>query len=211
MEDGHIKKCVNSLLVPEEEGWTPPRVHLDMVVGSRPPKCTRCNRARPLHYPGDCEQAFYESPRIPCLICGEEDHTPEQCPIPGTSVLGRETLKTLYSHYLTSHCERGQCYICKRYHLPEGKYGDQHTTTAKCLHSLLETGKPGWDQKKSMLERSKDHRNYLCLPEPKRQKGPNGRPLQQISPEKRWTVEKLDKIFKDLHGQRSVLMTFQLT
>ena len=68
--------------------------------------------------------------------------------------------------------------------------------TAKCLHSLLETGKPGWDRKESMLEQSKDHQKYLHLPEPKRQKGPDGRPLQQISLEKQWMVEKLDKIFK---------------
>ena len=199
--DGHIEKCLSLVIVPATEGWTPPHVRLDTVVGSGLPQCQLRGQARPLHFLGDCKWALYESPQIPCLICGEDDHILEQCLLPGTSVVGCETLQDLYSMHLTKLNEKGQCYICKGYHLPEGKFDDQHYTSKSCLHSLLAMGKVRWDRKESMREQSKDHSKYLQIPESKRQRGADGRPIQQKPPEKQWSVKRLDKIFEQLKDQ----------
>ena len=74
--DGHVEKCLSSLLLPANEGWTPPCICLDTVVGSGLPQRKFCDQARPLHCPGDCTWALYESPIMPCLICGEK--TPDK-------------------------------------------------------------------------------------------------------------------------------------
>ena len=152
LTDGHIEKCLSSLLVLVAEEWTPPHVCLDTVVGSGLPKYYQCGQARPLHYPGDCKWALYKSPPIPCLVCGDDDHILEQCPLPGTTVIGCETLCDLNSTHLTKLMDKAQCYICKGYHLPKGKFGDQHYTSKQCLHLLLAQGKVRWDRKESMLE-----------------------------------------------------------
>ena len=40
--DGHVVKCLGAKIVPANEGWAPPRVRVDMVVGSGLPKCSYC-------------------------------------------------------------------------------------------------------------------------------------------------------------------------
>ena len=77
---------------------------------------------------------------MPCLVCGSGGHIPKERPIPGTSVIGRTTALNVHKGYLTQYQNRGQCYICKAYHLQGGKYGQQHFTSKKCLHSLLARG-----------------------------------------------------------------------
>ena len=124
--DGHVQKCLSSIIVPEVEGWAPPLVRMDRVVGSKLLMYYQCSQARPLHYPGDCNLALYKSNLMPCLIYGDDDHIPEDCTFPGTSVVGRETLCDMISTHLTKLVDKGQCYICKAYNLPNRKYGDQH-------------------------------------------------------------------------------------
>ena len=153
---------------------------------------------------------FTAPPRAPCLVCGDDGHVPEECPIPGTSVLGHETYSEMVSAYLTKHNNKGQCYICKAYHIQGGKYGDHHFTSKKCLHLLLTKGTVHWDRKESLLEWSKDHRKILNIPEPKRQRGLDGRPIVKKPPEQQFTIKTLDKVFKQLKDQRSVPMVFQL-
>ena len=119
----------------------------------------------------------------------------------GTTVIGCETSSDMMDAYLTQYRNLGQCYICKAYHVEGGK----------CLHSLLSTGKVRWDMKESLLQRSKDHRQIAGLPEPKRQRGPDGRPLVKKTPEQQYPIKMLDRVFKQLKDQRSVPMVFQLT
>ena len=126
-------------------------------------------------------------------------------------MLGHETYSDMVSAYLTKHNNRGQCYICKAYHIEGGKYGDHHFTSKKCLHSLLTKGTVCWDRKESLLEWSKDHRKLLYIPEPKRQRGLDGRPIVKKPPEQQFTIKTLDKVFNQLKDQRSVPMVFQLT
>ena len=147
----------------------------------------------------------------PGSLCGDDGHIPEECPIPGTSVVGRETLSEMVSAHLTWYSNKGQCYICKAYHLPGGKYGNHHFTSKKCIHSLLTKGTVCWDRKESLLERSKDHCQILNITEPKRQRGLDRRPIVKKPPEQQWTIRALDKAFKQLKYQRSVPMVFQLT
>ena len=78
---------------------------------------------------------------MPCLICGDDDHIPEDCSLPGTAMIGCEMLWDLLDTYVTKLDEKGQCYVCKSYHLPNGKFGDQSYATQNCLHSLLAVGK----------------------------------------------------------------------
>ena len=198
LTDGHIQKCLSLKIVSATEGWAPLLVRVDTVVGSGLPMCYQCSQARPLHYPGDCNMALYESDLMPCLICGGDDHIPEDCTLPGTSIVGCETLRNMVSTHLIKLVGKGQCYICKAYHLPNGKYEDQHFPTTNCLHSLLATGKMHWDRKESMLAPSKDHHQHQQLPKPKRQRGPDGRPIVKKPPEKQWTVKILDKVFEQL-------------
>ena len=42
--NGHVAKCLASKIVSIEEGWAPPQVRVDMVVGSRLPKCCYCGQ-----------------------------------------------------------------------------------------------------------------------------------------------------------------------
>ena len=209
--NGHVAKCLASKIVSPDIGWAPPQVCIDTVVGSGLPKCCYCGQERPLHYPGDCDWALYDAARPPCLICGADSHVPEECVMAGTTVIGRETGRDMIDTYLTQYWNRGQCYICKAYHIDGRLYGDQHYTSKKCLHSLLSSGKVRWDRKESLLQRSKDHRRISNLPEPKRQRGPDGRPLLKKTPEQQYTIKILDKVFKQLKDQRSVPMVFQLT
>ena len=109
-------------------------------------------------------------------------YIPEECPIPGTSVVGRVTLPDMVTTHLTQYQNRGQCYICKAYHIEGGKYSQQHFTSKVCLHSLLAQGSLRWDRNDSLHQRAKDHRKILKLPEPKRQRGPDGRPLVKKTP-----------------------------
>ena len=67
-----------------------------------------------------------------------------------------------------------------------------------------------WDMKESLLQRSKDHRQIAGLPEPKRQRGPDGKPLVKKTPEQQYPIKMLDRVFKQLKDQRSVPMVFQL-
>ena len=152
--DGHVEKCLSAKLVPANEGWAPPLVRLNTVVGSGLPQCCYCGQAQPLHYPGDCKDALYEADHMPCLVCGSDGHVPEDFSLPGTSVISHEGLSApdLLEAYLTKYQSRGQCYICKAYHLENGKYGRQHYTSKKCLHSLLSVGSLRWDQKESLLQ-----------------------------------------------------------
>ena len=129
----------------------------------------------------------------------------------GTTVISCETSSDMIDTYLTQYRNRGQCYICKVYHVEGGKYGDRQFTSKKCLHSLLSLGKVCWDMKESLLQRSKDHRQISGLPEPKRQRGPDGRPLVKKPPEQQYPIKMLDRVFKQLKDQRSVPMVFQLT
>ena len=62
----------------------------------------------------------------------------------------------------------------------------------------------------SLLQRSKDHRQISGLLEPKRQRGPDGRPLVKKPPEQKYPIKMLDRVFKQLKDQRSVPMVFQL-
>ena len=128
----------------------------------------------------------------------------------GTTVIGCETSSDMMDAYLTQYHNRGQCYICKGYHIEGGKYGNRQFTSKKCLHSLLSTGKVRWDMKESLLQRSKDHHQISGLLEPKRQRGPDGRPLVKKSPEQQYPIKMLDRVFKQLKDQRSVPMVFQL-
>ena len=59
--NGHVAKCLASKIVSIEEGWAPPQVRMDTVVGSGLPKCCYCSQERPLHYPGDCNWALYNA------------------------------------------------------------------------------------------------------------------------------------------------------
>ena len=129
----------------------------------------------------------------------------------GTTVIGCETSSDMMDMYLTQYRNRGQCYICKAYHIEGGKYGGWQFTSKKCLHSLLSMGKVCWDMKESLLQRSKDHRQIAGLPEPKRQRGPDGRPLVKKTPEQQYPIKMLDRVFKQLKDQRSVPLVFQLT
>ena len=113
--------------------------------------------------------------------------------------------------YLTRQSNKGQCYICKAYHLEGGKYGDKHYPSKICLHSLLMKGKVWWDSKESLLEQSKEHRRVLNLLEPKRQRGLDGKPLMKKPPEQQFSVKTLDKVFNQLKDQRSVPMVSQVT
>ena len=149
------------------------------MVGSGMPQCKLCDQARPLHYPGDCKWALYKSLIIPCLICGDDDHLLEDCLLPGIAMIGCETLWDLYDTYLTKLGAKGQCYVCKSYHLPGRKFSDQSYDTQKCLHSLLAIGKVKWDRDESVKERSKDHCQYFHLPTLKRQQGADGRPVSK--------------------------------
>ena len=106
--------------------------------------------------------------------------------------------------YLTKQNNKGQCYVCKAYHLEGRKYGDQHYPSKNCLHSLLMRGKVWWDWKASLLQRSKEHRRVLNLPEPKRQRGLDGRPIMKKTSEQQFSVKTLDKVFNQLKDQRSV-------
>ena len=145
--------------------------------------------------PWDCIRALYEADWMPCLVCGNDSHIPEECPIPGTSVVGRVTLPDMVTAYLTRYQKKGQCYICKAYHIEGGKYGKHHTTTKSCLHSLLAQGSLQWDWKDSLLQRAEDHRKILRLPKPKRQWGPDGRPVVKKTPDQQYMVKALDEIF----------------
>ena len=111
----------------------------------------------------------------------------------------------------THYKNREQCYICKAYHIIGGKYGEQHFTSKKCLHSLLARGMLCWDMEESLLQRSQDHCQILRIPEPKRQRGLDGRPLVKKTPDQQWKIKTLDKAFKQLKDQRSIPMVFQLT
>ena len=113
--------------------------------------------------------------------------------------------------YLTKQSNKGQCYICKAYHLEGRKYGDKHYPSKMCLHSLLTKGKVRWDRKESLLERSKEHHRVLNLLESKRQRGLDGRPIMKKPPEQQFSVKTLDKVFNQLKDQRSVPMVFQVT
>ena len=137
IRNGHVEKCLEAKIVSTDEGWAPPPVHIDTVVGSVLPQCCYCGQARPLHYNGDCIRVLYKADWMPCLVCGNDSHIPEECPIPGTSVVGRVTLPDMVTAYLTRYQQKGQYYICKAYHIEGGKYGKHHTTTKSCLHSLL--------------------------------------------------------------------------
>ena len=148
---------------------------------------------------------------MPCLVCGDDSHVPEECKILGTSVVGRETYADMIDAYLTKQNNKGQCYICKAYHLEGGKYSDKYYPSKNCLHSLLMRGKVRWDQKASLLERSKEHRRVLNLPEPKRQKGLDRRPIMKKTPEQQFSVKTLDKVFNQLKDQRSVPKVLQVT
>ena len=148
--------------------------------------------------------------RPPCLVCGADSHIPEECTMAGTTVIGCETSSDMMDAYLTQYRNRGQCYICKAYHVEGGKYGGRQFTSKKCLHSLLSSGKVHWDMKESLLQRSKDHRQISGLPEPKRQRGPDGKPLVKKTPEQQYPIKMLDRVFKQLKDQRSVPMVFQL-
>ena len=128
----------------------------------------------------------------------------------GTMVIGCETSSDMMDAYLTQYRNRGQCYICKVYHVEGGKYGGRQFISKKCLHSLLSTGKVRWDMKESLLQRSKDHHQIAGLPEPKRQRGPDGRPLVKKTPEQQYPIKILDRVFKQLKDQRSVPLVFQL-
>ena len=139
---------------------------------------------------------------MPCLVCGHDSHIPEECPIPGTSLVGRVALPDMVDACLDKYQNRGQCHICKAYHLPGGKYGKCSYTSKQCLHSLLAKGSLWWDMEASLLEWSKDHCQILHIPELKRQRGLDGRPDQQ------WTIKALDKVFTQLKDQRSVPMVF---
>ena len=129
----------------------------------------------------------------------------------GTTVIGCESSSDMMDAYLTQYHNRGQCYICKAYHVEGGKYGGWQFTSKKCLHSLLAMGKVCWDMKESLLQRSKDHHQIAGLPEPKRQRGPDGRPLVKETPEQQYPIKMLDRVFKQLKDQRSVPLVFQLT
>ena len=59
--NGHVAKCLASKIVSIEEGWAPPQVRLDTVVGSGLLKCCYCGQERPLHYPRDCNWALYDA------------------------------------------------------------------------------------------------------------------------------------------------------
>ena len=59
--NGHVAKCLASKIVSIEEGWAPPQVLLDTVVGSGLSKCCYCGQEQPLHYPGDCNWALYDA------------------------------------------------------------------------------------------------------------------------------------------------------
>ena len=190
--------------MPTVEGWAPPRVHVDTVVGSRLPKCHQFGPARPLHYPGDCKWALYKSTLILCLICGDDDHISEQCPFPGTSIVRCLTLHNMVSTHLPKLVEKGQCYICKDYHLPNRKFSNHHYYTKQCIHLLLALGKVCWDRKELMLEQSKDHPKYLRLPDLKMY----GRPIVKKLPENQWTVKRLDIVFEQLKDQQNVPMVF---
>ena len=164
--NGHVGKCLGGRILSAEEGWALPQIRLDTVLGSGLPKCSYCGQVRPLHYPGDCDWALYSTNRALCLVCRDDGHVPEECKILGTSVLGRETYADMIDAYLTKQSNKGQCYICKAYHLEGGKYSDKHYPSKICLHSLLTKGKVRWDRKESLLERSKEHHRVLNLPEP---------------------------------------------
>ena len=135
--DSHVGKCLGAKIVPTDEGWVQPWVCVDTVVGSGLPKCSYCGQTRPLHFPGDCNWALCKADLMPYLVCGSDSHIPEECPIPGTSVVGRVTLPHMTDAHLTKYQNRGQCYICKAYHTIGGKYGEHHFTSKKCIHSLL--------------------------------------------------------------------------
>ena len=111
--DGHVGKCLGGRIVSAEEGWAPPQVRLDTVLGSGLPKCSHCGQVRPLHYPGDCDWVLYSTDRVPCLVCGDDRNVPEECKIPGTSVLGRETYANMINAYLAKQSNKMICYICK--------------------------------------------------------------------------------------------------
>ena len=113
--------------------------------------------------------------------------------------------------YLTKQSNKGQCYICKVYHIEGRKYGDKHYPSKMCPHSLLTEGKVQWDRKELLLEWSKEHCRVLNLLEPKRQRGLDGRPLMKKPPEQQFSVKTLDKVFNQLKDQRSVPMVFQVT
>ena len=126
-------------------------------------------------------------------------------------MLGHETYSEMVSAYLTKHNNKGQCYICKAYQIQGRKYGDHHFTSKRCLHLLLTKGTVHWDRKESLLEWSKDHHKILNIPELKRQRGLDGRPIVKKPPEQQFTIKTLEKVFKQLKDQRSVPMIFQLT
>ena len=206
--DGHVEKCLSAKLVPTNEGWAPPLVHVDTVLGSGLPQCSYCGQAWPLHYPGDCNNVLYEADWMPCLVCGSDGHIPEECPILGTSVVGHATSLDMLEAYLTKYQNRGQCYICKAYHLQGGEYGQLHFTSKQCLHSLLAWGSLRWDREETLLQWSQDHHWLLHILEPKRQRGLDGRPLVKKTPKQQWMVKALVKTFIWLKDQRSVPLVF---
>ena len=150
--DGHVGKCLGAKIVPADKGWAPPWVRVDTVVGSGLPVCSYCGQARPLYYPGDCNWALYEADWMPGLVCGSDSHIQEECPIPGTSVVGCVTLPDMINAHLTKYQNTGQCYFCKSYQLIGGKYGKRHFTSKKCIYSLLARGSLKWDREESLLQ-----------------------------------------------------------
>ena len=131
--DGHVGKCLGAEIVPADKGWAPPRVCVDTVVGSGLLVCSYCGQAQPLHYPGHCNWALYDADWMPGLVCGSDSHILEECPIPGTSVVGYVTLPDMIDAHLTKYQNRGQCNFCKAYHIIGGKYSKRHFTSKKCI------------------------------------------------------------------------------
>ena len=129
----------------------------------------------------------------------------------GTMVISCETSHDMIDMYLTQYRNQGHCYICKGYHIEGGKYGDQQFTSKRCLHLLISLGKVHWDRKESLLQRCKDHRQISGLSEPKRQRGPDRRPLIKKPLEQQYPIKMLERVFKQLKDQRSVPMVFHLT
>ena len=181
IENGHLEGCLERGELPEGVGYGPIRRRLDLTVTSGLPGCQYCGTPRPLHYPGDCPNAPYlVEQTAPYLICGNQHHITDRCPLFGTAVSTQSDYTTHTQAFLDRLHEKGQCHVCRIHHLEAGEMCVQKRVrnTGVCEKFLFAEGRIQDDGSDlSHEERAKEHREVAQNPPDRRDNG-----MRQDSP-----------------------------
>ena len=213
--NGHLEGCLERGELPDGVGYGPIWRRLDLTVTSGLPGCQYCGMPRLLHYPGDCPNAPYLIERMaPCLICGNQHHIPDRCPLFGTAVLAQSNYKDLTQAFLEGLHGEGQCHICRIHHLEPGEMCVQRKVRnmGVCEKFLLMEGHIQDDGSDPSHEaRVKEHREVTKMTGQKRQRDEAGLPQDPTTPEERWTAKKFGKVLEGIRQKyRGVSMITQV-